>query len=345
MSNKKKKREVVFKKNISKKVARITKTFLESAITSFKKMRGGSHANRGGSSSTFITGTDITENDALLPFVPRGGVRLEPRGGPPPSRLSEPQSSWQLSVDVNNRPSLVLGNTADSLDEMEQLRKMVARTRKKLDNRMSEMKTWRKDIDSMRKEFRKVGSMTGNEALIVDSEDEDEHGRGDHGGREDKRLSRDADRDRQERLEGGGGSGSSTSSSSSSGLLQLGGGSNKHPLALTNQESTLTSTSSASTSKLLGAGVVGKMRRGSGRLPPLGETPTSTRSSSSAKEMNNYSTNSTNLHAPSSQFALLQARADAAGAGGAAPSSRRSSFSSSHSSKRNSAPSVPRFLR
>ena len=69
---------------------------------------------RRSSSNTFITGTDLTENEALI----LAQLRIEPREPAPPP--------FSRSTDFLE--------LADDEDELEQLKRMVKKTRKKLDS-------------------------------------------------------------------------------------------------------------------------------------------------------------------------------------------------------------------
>ena len=234
------------------------KKYEEDGIKKGTMRRGsGSYAGArgGGGSSTFITGTDLTErgSDAIVPFapalhpgsVPRGGYAYNSRGSreklPSSSTGVGESSSWQLSVDVNNRPSLMLQDSGSNLDDMEQLRRMVARTRKTLDNRMSEMKNWRKDVDCMRKDVRKGRNLAGEEVL----EDDD---------------TSDEDQEENKKRSNVGGNMIKSNSHSSQSNSRRG----SSALALMDNNS-----SSSSTILLQNGGGLGRVRRGSGKLPPL----------------------------------------------------------------------------
>ncbi|CAD7934066.1 unnamed protein product [Amoebophrya sp. A120] len=133
------------------------------------------------SSSTFITGTDLTENDAIVPVQPlnfnyNGAIHLNRH-----SREEDDEfDSYSRSLVPANQ------NTAiQPVDELEQLKRMVFRTRKKLDNRMSEMKSWQKDVEGLRKDMKRCGkktegkrtkgnNMNGSENENGDSSDTDE---------------------------------------------------------------------------------------------------------------------------------------------------------------------------
>mmetsp|Transcript_18634 Transcript_18634/g.46520 ORF Transcript_18634/g.46520 Transcript_18634/m.46520 type:complete len:322 (+) Transcript_18634:133-1098(+) len=134
--------------------------------------RSRNHASASG--TTFITGTDLTENDAVVPVRAKAPPPVQPprygyaaRGDLEPY---EPEESRALDLVPADR-------VASTDNELEQLKQMVKRTRKKLDTRMSEMQVWRKEVDVMRRDIRRCDVKEDGDESSEDEQDKKGGGR------------------------------------------------------------------------------------------------------------------------------------------------------------------------